>query len=139
MAQRSQVVFTDDIDGSAADTTIRFAVDGVASEIDLSAVHTEEFRKAVRPFIDAARKAGADGTSRRASTSRTSSGPSGPSPSDVRSWARDQGIEVKDKGRVPAELIVRFQAVKGSKAHGTVALNYGLVVVPARMAFAEAG
>jgi Lsr2 len=110
MAQRTQVVFTDDIDGSEADTTIRFAVDGAASEIDLSAVHAGEFRKAVQPFIDAARKAGGSGASRRAGTSRASSRPSGPSPSDVRAWAKDQGIEVKDKGRVPAELIVRFQA-----------------------------
>jgi hypothetical protein len=49
MAQRTQVVLTDDIDGSEADTTIRFAVDGTASEIDLNAVHAEEFRKALRP------------------------------------------------------------------------------------------
>jgi hypothetical protein len=109
MAQRTQVVFTDDIDGSPADTTISFAVDGAASEIDLNAVHAGEFRKAVRPFIDAARKAGGS-ASRRASTSRALSRPGGPSPSDVRTWARGQGIEVKDKGRVPAELIVRFQA-----------------------------
>jgi Lsr2 len=109
MAQRTQVVLTDDIDGSEADTTIRFAVDGTASEIDLNAVHAEEFRKALRPFIDAARKAGG-GTSRRVSTGRASSRPNGPTPSDVRAWARGQGIEVKDKGRVPAELIVRFQA-----------------------------
>jgi hypothetical protein len=110
MAQRTQVVFTDDIDGSPADTTVRFAMDGAASEIDLNAVHAEEFRKAVQPFIDAARKAGGSGTSRPASTGRASSRPGGPSPSDVRTWARGQGIEVKDKGRVPAELIVRFQA-----------------------------
>ena len=30
--------------------------------------------------------------------------------SDVRAWARSEGIEVKDKGRVPAELVVKFQA-----------------------------
>lgn len=109
MAQRTQVVLTDDIDGSEADTTIRFAVNGTAREIDLNAAPAAEFRKAVQPFIAAARKTGG-GASRRAGTSRGSSRPSGPSPSDVRAWARGQGIKVKDKGRVPDELIVRFQA-----------------------------
>jgi len=70
MVQRTQVVLTDDIDGSEADTTIRFAADGTASEIDLNAAHAEEFRNAVRPFIDAAGKAGGSGTTRRASTGR---------------------------------------------------------------------
>jgi D-alanyl-D-alanine carboxypeptidase len=109
MAQRTQVVFTDDIDGSPADTTIRFAVAGTAREIDLNAAHAEQFRQSVQPFIDAARKASGS-ASRRASASRASSRPAAPSPSEVRTWARGQGIEVKDKGRVPAELIVRFQA-----------------------------
>ena len=66
----------------------------------LAVAHAEDFRSAVRPFIDAARKAGG-GTSRRASIGRASSRPSGPTPSDIRAWARDQGIEVKDRGRFP--------------------------------------
>jgi Lsr2 len=92
-----------------ADTTIRFAVDGTAREIDLNTVHAAEFRQTVQPFIDAARQAAGSGAARRANASR-SSRPAGPSPPEVRTWARGQGIEGKGKGRVPAELIVRFQA-----------------------------
>ena len=64
-------------------------------------------RSQLEPYIAAARKTG--GSARRAARS---SRPAGPSPQEVRAWARAEGIEVKDKGRVPAELIVRFQAAQ---------------------------
>jgi Lsr2 len=105
MAQRKQIVLTDDLDGSAASETIRFALEGSQQEIDLNAEHAEQFRKSVQPFIDAARKAGA--RTRRVSRAAR---PSGPSQTAVREWARGQGMEVKDRGRVPDELIVKFQA-----------------------------
>jgi hypothetical protein len=105
MAQRKQIVLTDDLDGSAASETIRFALEGSQQEIDLNAEHAEQFRKSVQPFIDAARKAGA--RTRRVSRAAR---PSAPSQTAVREWARGQGMEVKDRGRVPDELIVKFQA-----------------------------
>jgi hypothetical protein len=104
MAQRMEVQFIDDIDGGPADTTISFTVDGTSYEIDLSAAHAEEFRAAIRPFIAAARKVGA--TTRRAAKGVRSAGPS---PSAVREWAKAEGIKVSDRGRVPAELTVRFR------------------------------
>jgi Lsr2 len=105
MAQRQQIVLTDDLDGSTASETIRFALDGNQQEIDLNAEHAEQFRKSVQPFIDAARKAGP--RTRRVSRAPR---PSGPSQTAVREWARAQGLKVNDRGRVPDELIVRFQA-----------------------------
>jgi Lsr2 len=104
VAQRTQIVFTDDLDGGPADTTVSFAVDGTAYEIDLSTTHAEELRAALQPFIAAGRRVG--GSSRRSAKS----GRSGPSPSAVREWAKTEGIKVSDRGRVPAELIVKFQA-----------------------------
>jgi hypothetical protein len=106
VAQRTQIVFTDDLDGGAADTTVTFAVDGVAYEIDLSNTHAEEFRSALRPFVAVARKV----TDRSKRPGRASSRSSAPSPSAVREWAKAEGIKVSDRGRVPAELVVKFQA-----------------------------
>lgn len=103
MAQRMQTLFIDDIDGSEAESTVRFGVDGIDYEIDLSAAHAEEFQKAMQKFLDAGRKVG--GT-RRAAKSAPSRGPSQAS---VREWAKSEGIAVKNRGRVPAELVVRFQ------------------------------
>jgi Lsr2 len=104
MAQKMQVVFTDDTDGGPADETVKFAIDGTAFEIDLSAAHADELRLALRPYIAVARKV--SGSTRRASRSR----PAGPSPSDVRAWAKAEGLKVSDRGRVPDGLIVKFRA-----------------------------
>jgi hypothetical protein len=109
VAQRTQIVFTDDIDGGPADATVSFAIDGTAYEIDLSAAHAGELREAFQPYLAAARKAGR--SARRPSRGGRSSGPS---PSAVREWAKAEGIKVSDRGRVPAELIVKFQAASPS-------------------------
>jgi hypothetical protein len=110
VAQRTEIVFTDDLDGGPADETVRFGIDGTQYEIDLSKAHAGELRSALEPFVASARRvtaAGGGGGSRRASRPAARRGPN---PSDVRAWARSEGIEVKDKGRVPAELVVKFQA-----------------------------
>jgi hypothetical protein len=110
VAQRTEIVFTDDLDGGPADETVRFGIDGTQYEIDLSKAHAGELRTALEPFVASARRATAAGGG---GTRRAAARPAarrGPSPSDVRAWARSEGIEVKDKGRVPAELVVKFQA-----------------------------
>lgn len=112
MAQKIQTIFTDDFDGSEADGTVRFALDGVDYEIDLNAAHAEELRKILAPYVEAGRKAG--GSARRPGRRSDRRGAAtGPNVSDVREWAKAQGLEVKDRGRVPAELVVRFQAATG--------------------------
>jgi hypothetical protein len=110
VAKKVETVFIDDIDGSKAVTTIRFALDGAEYEIDLNAAHADELRKATQQYIEAGRKTIAGGRrSARGSTRRTFAG-GGPSSSEVRDWAKDQGYEVKERGRIPAELVVKFQA-----------------------------
>jgi hypothetical protein len=112
VAQKIQTIFTDDLDGSEAEGTVRFGLDGVDYEIDLSTAHAKQLRKALAKYIDAGRKV--SGAARRSGrrSSRRSAG-AGPSISEVREWARSQGFEVKDRGRVPAELVVKFQSATG--------------------------
>jgi hypothetical protein len=110
MAQRTQVVFTDDMDGSEAAGTVRFGLEGTTYEVDLSQKNAGQLAKVLEPYIAAARKTGGSPARRAATSSR--SRPAGPRPQEVRAWAKGQGIEVKDKGRVPAELIVKFQAAQ---------------------------
>lgn len=106
MARQTQTVLTDDLDGTTADTTISFSYDGASFEIDLSKKNADKLTRAIGPYIEAGRRVRtASGRSSRAA-SRTS----GPKPADVRAWAKDQGMDVTDRGRVPAELIVKFQA-----------------------------
>jgi hypothetical protein len=57
MAQKVTVEMTDDLDGSEADATVRFAVDGTAYEIDLSKKNASKMRRDFGRYIEHARKA----------------------------------------------------------------------------------
>jgi hypothetical protein len=108
VAQKVQTIYIDDIDGGEAAGTVRFGLDGVGYEIDLSAEHTKELHTVLGKYIDHARKAG--GTSRRAPRSRAASTID---TTAVRTWAREHGIDIKDRGRVPAYIVAKYQAATG--------------------------
>lgn len=114
MAQKIQTLFIDDIDGGAAEGTVRFALDGTEYEIDLNAKHSEELRSAIGKYVTHARKVG--GGARRAgrTAGRTSRGASSAlNTTEIRTWAREQGYDIKDRGRVPADLVAKYQAATG--------------------------
>ena len=113
VAQKIQTLFIDDIDGSAAEGTVRFALDGTDYEIDLNKQHAEALRKALAKYVEAARRS-SGATARRPARSGRRSSASGLNTTEVREWAKAQGIEVKDRGRVPAELVVKFRAATGN-------------------------
>ena len=108
MAQKVQTLFIDDIDGSAADGTVRFGLDGTDYEIDLNSEHAQALRDALARYISAARRVG--GGARRQVRSGRKAPVNGVNTTEIREWAKAQGIEVKDRGRVPAELVVKFKA-----------------------------
>jgi Lsr2 len=107
MAQRMQVIFEDDLDGSEAQGTVSFGFVGTSYEIDLSKKNAARLARIFEPFIASGRRVSARSSTRSGNPSSRSSGPSW---QEVRAWAKTEGIEVASKGRVPAELIVRFQS-----------------------------
>jgi hypothetical protein len=109
VAQKIQTLFIDDMDGSPAEGTVRFGLDGIDYEIDLNAGHAEALRSALARYIEAGRR-GSGGTRRPAARRPRKAAAEGVNNSEVREWARGQGIEVKDRGRIPAELVVKFRA-----------------------------
>jgi hypothetical protein len=111
VAQKIQTLFVDDLDGSAAEGTVRFGLDGTEYEIDLNAKHAEELRDALARYVGAARRAG--GAARRSARGARRGAANGMNTTEVREWAKAQGIEVKDRGRVPAELVVKFKSATG--------------------------
>ena len=113
MAQRVQTLFIDDLDGSAAEGTVRFGLDGTEYEIDLNTKHAEALRTALARYVEAARRQSTGGVRRPTRNSRRN-GASGLNSTEVREWAKGQGIEVKDRGRIPAELVVKFKAATGN-------------------------
>jgi hypothetical protein len=111
VAQKIQTLFIDDLDGSDAEGTVRFGLDGAEYEIDLNAGHAKELRDALTPYMGAARQAA--GTAKRPARGGRKGSANGLNTTEVREWAKAQGIDVKDRGRVPAELVVKFKAATG--------------------------
>jgi hypothetical protein len=104
MAQRVNVVLVDDIDGSDAVETVTFGLDGVTYDIDLSEAHASEFRKALAPYIGHGRKASGPRRGAKAATRSSKSAAGGTSAAEIRTWARANGWDVPDRGRVSAEV-----------------------------------
>jgi hypothetical protein len=105
VAQRTQVLFVDDIDGSEATGTVRFGIGGTEYEIDLSQAHKDQLAAAVGPYIAAARKV----TAARRPAGRPAR-PARHDQSEVRTWAREQGLKVSDRGRIPADVLAKYEA-----------------------------
>jgi hypothetical protein len=112
MAQKVQTFLIDDLDGGDAEGAVRFGLDGEQYEIDLSTEHAKELRTALARYIDAGRKV--TGTARRAGQNgRKAPASSISSNTEVRTWAKAQGLEVKERGRVSADLLARYRAALG--------------------------
>jgi hypothetical protein len=108
VAQRVQVLLTDDLDGSDAEETLIFAWEGNQYEIDLSEKNADKFRKAVAPYLGAARRVGRTSANGRKPAARASRPAA--DLSEVRAWARDSGFQVSDRGRVSEEIKAAFEA-----------------------------
>ena len=103
--QKKVVVLVDDRDGSVAKQTISFAFKGVSYEIDLSDQNAEQFERDMSPWISAARRVGGRLNSRRAAPCGDAEAKS----VRVRRWAREKGIELSGRGRIPSAIIEQFE------------------------------
>jgi hypothetical protein len=100
VATKINVVLEDDLDGGPADETVRFGLDGVEYEIDLSRQNARAFRREFASFLIHARRAEGG---RRRRPARSS--PGRRRSADIRAWAKDAGIGVSDRGASrPASL-----------------------------------
>ncbi len=102
MARKTITTLIDDVDGTEADRTVSFSLDGTSYEIDLSRNNIDALTAALEPFTTAGRK-----LTRRSSTRPSSSG-TGIDLAEVRRWARDQGMEVSGRGRFSKEIMEAY-------------------------------
>ncbi|SHN47329.1 histone-like nucleoid-structuring protein Lsr2 [Cryptosporangium aurantiacum] len=114
MARKVQVLLVDDVDGSTADETVSFGLDGAHYEIDLSTDNAAAFREALERYVSAARKAGRAGGVKAAARAATSTKPS-PSADRaqnqaIRDWAKRNGLQVSERGRIPADIVAKYHA-----------------------------
>jgi hypothetical protein len=128
MAQKTIVTLVDDLTGEEAEdiSTVEFAIDGVTYEIDLDEKNSAALRDALADYVAAARRTGgrrATVTTRRRSGGAGTGTPRATSPGgydretskQIREWAKTQGFEVSDRGRVPNNVVEAWEAQrKGS-------------------------
>jgi hypothetical protein len=107
MARTVITVLVDDIDGTDADETIAFGLDGQGYEIDLSTENVARLRESVSQFVEAARRDRSARAPRRASVSGQ------PEQRAIREWAQANGIEVNDRGRIRKDIVEQYRAAQG--------------------------
>jgi hypothetical protein len=105
VAQKVTVQLVDDLDGSVAEETVEFGLDGVSYQIDLSTVNAEKIRDLLGDYVaharrSAARRRGASGVvrGRSAAVDREQN-------QAIREWARKRGLKVSERGRISAEVL----------------------------------
>lgn len=112
MAQQFQVRYIDDLDGSDLgdnSNAISFAFEGKEYSIDLSDENAQAFRDAVAPYIEAGhRVTGTRAKSARRAATKAASGDT----KAIRDWARTNGYDVSDRGRISADVMEAYAAVK---------------------------
>lgn len=106
MARKTQVILTDDVDGSEASQTVSFGLDGVAYEIDLNDGHAEQLRERLEPWLSNGRRVGG----RRTAGTRRAVGGDSERNARIREWARKNGHEVSDRGRIAGTVIDAYEA-----------------------------
>lgn len=123
MAQKIQVILVDDIDGGEAEETVSFSLDGVAYEIDLSTPNAEKLREAFALYVGSARRVGGRsqprgrrGSSSPSTPARSGDGGSGGSGevAAIREWARTNGHQVNERGRIAASVREAYEAAHAS-------------------------
>jgi hypothetical protein len=103
-----RIIFMDDIDeGTEADAgTIRFSLEGQSYEIDLSTKNATKLRSVLAPYTAAARTTGRSNGTKHVKASAPSA--TTEQLNAIRAWARTQGMQVSDKGRIPADIRLAF-------------------------------
>ena len=109
MAQRVEYKLVDDVDGTTAVETVSFSLDGVSYEIDLTAGNAKKLRNDFASWVGHARRSGGRKSSRKAGAA---AGQRRGDLSAVRQWARKNGHQVSDRGRISAGILAAYD-----KAH----------------------
>lgn len=104
MARKTQVILTDDIDGTDATGTVSFAIDGVAYEIDLNDTNAQQMREQLSEWASKARRVGG----RRNTGTHGASSPS--DAGKIREWAKQNGHDVNERGRISKEIREAYNA-----------------------------
>lgn len=112
MASVTEVKYVDDLDGSEAAGEFVFGCDGIAYSIDLSAENSDRVEDFLAPYIAVARKLGKISAGNVTPIRRAGGAASTDRLQNqvIREWARGQGMQVAERGRIPADVVEKYHA-----------------------------
>lgn len=117
MAKQIITTITDDLDGSAADETVSFAIDGIGYEIDLNGRNAMKLREFLGAYVEAGTRLGRVDSGRHAQISRyTAKASSVPAAANreqntkIRAWAAENGWQLSDRGRIPQQVVDAYES-----------------------------
>jgi hypothetical protein len=114
MATVTHTRLIDDLDNTSdADESVDFALDGRKYEIDLTAQHADELRDALKPYLDAARKAGGGGGKPSKPAKSESGGRTRVDREEalaIRTWVREHGGHIGDRGRISPKYVDAYRS-----------------------------
>ena len=109
MVTRITHTLVDDVDNTEeANQTVSFALDGTAYEIDLTDERAKALRSSFEEWTEYARVTTAAVAA--AGTKRRSRSTVDHDPVQVREWAKTQGIEISERGRISSEILTAYKA-----------------------------
>ena len=111
MARKVLVRLVDDLDGLPSEdvATVTFSLDGLDYQIDLNESNASKLREGLADFVAAARRTGGR-IKRGAGASARAAANDGPA---IREWAREQGHQLAERGRIPSHIVDAFHAASG--------------------------
>ena len=110
MAQKVTRELVDDLDGSPAAATVRFGYDGRDYEIELSEAHATELDEFLAPYLEHARRVSDGGRAGRGRRPPRQTRQPREDTQAIRRWAREQGYQVSERGRIPTDVVAAYQA-----------------------------
>jgi hypothetical protein len=109
MEEKKTVELVDDLDGTTADETVEFGIDGQLYSIDLSSANAEALRRTVKQWADRGRRVAAPRRIHLARVDPWRKQVSGQERVQIREWCNANGFSVGSRGPLPFEAVDAFR------------------------------
>ncbi len=115
MARKVEVHLIDDLDGGKAEESIRFGLDGISYEIDLSKKNATKLRSGLEPYLKVAQKLGRTPAARVVTRGRGAAPARGDREQNqaIREWAQRKSLDVSARGRIAQTIVAQYEAEAG--------------------------
>jgi len=102
----------DDLDGGDAHETVKFALDGIQYEVDLSDKNATKLRDIFAPYVGAGSRVARGGVvvGGRAARGRGGATADREQNKAIREGAKKAGKDISARGRIPSEIIEEYRA-----------------------------